>query len=59
MKSCSSKNINEIVDMIDKNEYDYEELRRFRERFIETMDTNNTTRIVEYITNYIAKKIKK
>lgn len=56
MKSCSSKNINEIVDMIDKNEYDYEEFRRFRERYIETMDTNNTTRIVEYITNYIAKK---
>ena len=51
MKSCSKTNINEIIDMIENKEYDYDELKRFREKYIETMDTKNSERIVEYITN--------
>ena len=49
MKSCSSKNIDKIIDIIENKEYDYDELRKFKERYVETADTNNTTRIVEYI----------
>ena len=37
--------------MIENKEYDYDELKRFREKYIETMDTKNSERIVEYITN--------
>ena len=59
MKSCSGKSINEIIDMIENNEYDYDELKRFRERYIETADTNNTTRIVECITKKLKKVEKK
>ena len=45
--------------MIENNEYDYDELKRFRERYIETADTNNTTRIVECITKKLKKVEKK
>lgn len=58
MKSCSRTSINEIIDMIENKEYDYDELKRFREKYIETMDTKNSERIVEYITK-ILKKVEK
>ena len=59
MKSCSRTSINEIIDMIENKEYDYDELKRFREKYIETMDTKNSERIVEYITKNLKKVEKK
>lgn len=58
MKSCSNTNINEIIKLIEKNEYNYNELANFRDKYVETMDIHNTDRIVKHITN-IVKKVEK
>ena len=51
MGSSTRKDIKEIIEIIEKNEYSYEELKKFKEEYVETTDTNNTKRIVEYIKN--------
>ena len=49
MRSCTRKDIKEIIDIIENNKYNYEELKNFKEEYVETIDTNNTKRIVDYI----------
>lgn len=51
MPSCTKTTMDEIVKIIDKNTYNYEELKKFREKYVETVDTNNAERISEYIIN--------
>lgn len=58
MESSSNTNINKIIDLIESDNYNYDELKRFRERYIETLDTKNSERIVDYIIK-IAKKVEK
>lgn len=53
MASCVGTNIDELFDIIENKEYDYESLKRFRERYIETMDTENIRRIIDYIEKSI------
>ena len=45
--------INEIAERIEKNLYNEEELENFRKKYIETLDTKNTERIVNYLLQYI------
>ena len=42
-----------IIEKIESEDYDYEQLRRFNEKYVETKDTNNTERIVDFIFNYL------
>lgn len=49
MKNCTKADISEIIKIINENLYDYSELKMFKEKYVETADTNNTKRIVDYI----------
>ena len=35
--------------MIEQDKYNYKELEKFKNTYIETIDTENTKRIVEYV----------
>ena len=37
------------IDIIEKKEYPYEEYEKFKSKYIETLDTENSKRIVENI----------
>lgn len=49
MKNATFNNINDIIATIESNTYPYNELRSFKEKYIETLDINNSKRIVENI----------
>lgn len=49
MKNCTSTDIKDIIKVINNKNYDYEELARFRRKYIETVDTNNSKRIADYV----------
>lgn len=49
MKSCTFNNMKQIMNIIENDSYNYEELRKFKEKYVETADTSNTKRIVDYI----------
>ena len=49
MKSVTFSNIKNIIDMIEKEEYPYEEYDKFKAKYIETIDTKNSERIVNKI----------
>lgn len=51
MKNSTKQNIKDIIKIIENNTYDYEELKKFREKYVQTTDTENTKRIVGYIEN--------
>lgn len=46
----------DMIQVIEKETYQYEELNKFRKKYIETLDTKNTQRIVEYVMNIIKKE---
>ena len=41
------------MDIIDNDIYNYEELKHFKEKYVQTADTKNCERIVEYIKKAI------
>lgn len=49
MKSSSKTNIKDIIDIIENDTYNYNELKKFKQKYIETTDDKNTKRIVDYI----------
>ena len=49
MPSFTHTNIQEIIDKIEKKAYNFEELKRFKEKYVETLDTKNTERIIGLI----------
>lgn len=51
MKNSTFTQIEDIIDKIENDKYDYEELNKFKEKYVQTADTENTMRIVEYILN--------
>lgn len=51
MKNSTFTQIEDIIDKIENDKYDYEELKRFKGKYVQTADTENTMRIVEYILN--------
>lgn len=56
MRSSTSSKIEDIISTIENDAYNYEELTRFKNRYVETIDTNNTKRIAEYIENSLENK---
>ena len=55
MKNSTRTDIKEIMKIIEKDNYDYEELARFREKYVETVDTDNSERIKDYIIDKLKK----
>ena len=51
MKNSTKQNIKDISNIIENNTYDYEELKKFREKYVQTVDIDNSKRIVEYVNN--------
>ena len=49
MPQSTFLDVKDIIKTIEKNRYNYEELKKFKEKYVETADINNTERIVEYI----------
>lgn len=50
-----SENIKEIVDVIEKNNYDYQKLEEFRKKYVTNID-NCTKKIVDFIVNELRDK---
>lgn len=55
MKNCTSTDIKEIMKIITEESYDYEELEKFRNKYVETTDINNSKRISDYIIDALKK----
>lgn len=49
MKSVTHNNIKNIINMIEKEEYPIEQYNKFKAKYVETLDTKNSERIVKYI----------
>ncbi len=49
MSSSTSKEAKNIINKIESDKYNYEELNKFVNKYIETKNTNNTNKIVEFI----------
>lgn len=58
MSNCTSRNIKEIIKSIENNEYDYEELEKFRNKYMENVNYNNTEKLVEFIFKCLDKDAK-
>ena len=54
MNNCVSTNIKEIIKSIENNEYDYQELEKFKNKYMEC-ETNNTEKLVDFIFKYLDK----
>ncbi len=59
MKSNTYSDIKDIADAIYHEKYNYEELENFRKKYVETLDTHNTQRIIDYIIELKEKKMAK
>lgn len=57
MKNSTKTDFKDIINSIENNEYDFEELKQFKNRYVETSDNKNTERIVNYILNVIENNI--
>ncbi len=53
LKNSTSKNIKDILQMIESNSYDKEALIKFRNKYIETYNENNTENICNIITEFL------
>lgn len=49
MNSCTSTNIKEIMNCIEKGEYDFEELKNFKTKYMGEDYYNNTNKLVDFI----------
>lgn len=53
MKNSTKTKIQDIIKIIENGTYDYEEERKFKEKYVETADIQNAERIVDYIIKNI------
>lgn len=53
MESSTSKDIKEIMKSIEKNKYNYQELRKFRNKYMEENYCNTTIKLVDFIFKYL------
>ena len=51
MSLVTCNNIIDIMNIIEQEKYPYEEYEKFKNKYIETLDTNNTERIIKEIKN--------
>ena len=48
--------VEDMINIIESRSYYEEELKKFKEKYVETCDTQNTLRIVKYIVNLMGEK---
>ncbi len=48
MPNYTFSNIDDIIKNIQEDNYNFEELKKFRDKYVQTVDTNNSKRIVEF-----------
>lgn len=53
LKNSTSKNIEDILEIIENNTYDFKSLEKFRNKYIETYNVNNTQNICKVIGEYL------
>lgn len=53
LSSSTHKDIKDILKIIENNTYDYESLQRFRNKYVETYNQNNTQNICKLIKKYL------
>ena len=56
MPMCTFSDIKKIIEVIENDKYDYQELKKFKNEYVETSDMCNTERIVSYIKNLMEEK---
>lgn len=59
MEQSTFSNAKDIMERIENNQYAYEELKKFREKYVETADTHNTERIVNFIEKLMEERNEK
>lgn len=57
INSATSTNAREIIKAIENNEYNFEELETFRDKYIGTDYYNNTKRLVDFVFKYLNKGV--
>lgn len=57
MNNNTSKNIKEIMMSIENNTYDFEELSKFKLKYMGNEHYNNTSKMVEFIFKYLDKDV--
>lgn len=58
MKSSTSKNIKDIIKNIENNEYNFEELEKFKTKYMGKDYFNNTKKLVDFIFKYLDRDVK-
>lgn len=53
MSNCTFENFGEIMAHIDADKYDFEQLKTFRNKYVQTNDVHNTKRIVDSIYDFL------
>lgn len=48
MPNYTFSNVDDIIKNIQEDNYNFEELKKFRDKYVQTVDTNNSKRIVEF-----------
>ena len=56
MPQSTFSEIKDIKYAIENNDYEYENMKNFKEKYVETADTNNTERITDYVLGLIKNK---
>lgn len=56
MSSSASTNIKEIIKSLENNQYDYQELEKFKNKYM-NYETNNTKKLVDFIFKYLDKDV--
>lgn len=57
MNNSTSRNIKEIISNIEKDEYDYDELENFRNKYMGKDYYNNTAKLVDFVFKYLDKDV--
>ena len=57
MYSSTSTDIKEILHSIEDDKYNYKELEKFRNKYVENNNNNNTSKLVEFIFKYLDKDV--
>lgn len=56
MNNCASISVKEIIKLIENNEYDYQQLEKFKNKYMECK-INNTKKLVDFIFKYLDKDV--
>ena len=58
MKSCTYKSAREIINSIEEDNYNYDELLKFKNKYMGNPRNNNTKKLVDFIFNYLDEDVR-